>query len=182
MFSAIREGQLFYILEKGENITLKKGVVQGVSQPYPRFNTSFGGNDMIVDITVKTGDELAKFEKLPANLSIANSGNVIVSDSREAMSAEVEGMKRQSEDALNAIPYHEKTLTACDWMLRELNPQFAKEREQEEKIGRLEEKVGGMETTLTDIREMLTIALNANQKKENYEDNRNHGKKERKDE
>ena len=45
-------------------------------------------------------------------------------------------------------------------MLKVLNPQLAKEKAQEEKIGALEEKVTGMEGTLTDIREMLSIALN----------------------
>lgn len=45
-------------------------------------------------------------------------------------------------------------------MLQTLNPQFAKEREQEQKIGLLEEKVTGMEGTLSDIRSMLSKALN----------------------
>ena len=45
-------------------------------------------------------------------------------------------------------------------MLKVLNPQLAKEKAQEEKIGQLEQKVSGMEGTLTDIREMLSKALN----------------------
>ena len=44
-------------------------------------------------------------------------------------------------------------------MLRELNPQLAKEKEQEEKIGVLEQKVSGVENTLTDIKDMLAKAL-----------------------
>jgi hypothetical protein len=55
-------------------------------------------------------------------------------------------------------------------MLRELNPQFAKEKEQEEKIGLLEKKMNGMEGTLSDIREMLNNALGG--KKKGYENNK----------
>lgn len=51
-------------------------------------------------------------------------------------------------------------------MLRELNPSFKKEKEQEEKIGLLEQKMNGMEGTLTDIREMLSLALNKSKKAE----------------
>jgi hypothetical protein len=51
-------------------------------------------------------------------------------------------------------------------MLRELNPSFKKEKEQEEKIGLLEQKMSGMEGTLTDIREMLSLALNKSKKNE----------------
>jgi hypothetical protein len=47
-------------------------------------------------------------------------------------------------------------------MLRELNPQFAKEKEQEEKIGMLEEKMGNIEGTLNDMMGMLSKALGKN--------------------
>lgn len=57
------------------------------------------------------------------------------------------------------MPFHEKVISSCDGILRELNPQLAKEKEQEEKIGVLEQKVSGVENTLTDIKEMLSKAL-----------------------
>ncbi len=103
-----------------------------------------------------------EFKQLPANLSIANFGSsgVVVSESREAMNAEVEAMLRTSEQVLESIPYHESVIASCDDMLKVLNPQLAKEKAQEEKIGALEQKVSGIEGTLTDIREMLSKALN----------------------
>ena len=120
------------------------------------------------DIVVKVGEEEIKFEKLPSNLSIANFGQsgVVVSESKEAMNTEVEGMLRNSKQVIESIPYHEKVVASCDVMLRELNPSFKKEKEQEEKIGLLEQKMNGMEGTLTDIREMLSLALNKSKKNE----------------
>lgn len=172
MFSALRSGSPFYILEKANEPKLKIGSVVSVSQPTPKYSNSFVPNqqfgDMVVDIVVKVADEEFKFEKLPSNLSIANFGQsgVVVSESKEAMNTEVEGMLRASKQILDSIPYHEKVLSECDAILRELNPQFAKEKEQEEKIASLELKVGGMEGKLDQITNMLQIALNTKKKSE----------------
>lgn len=110
---------------------------------------------------MKVGEESIEFKQLPANLSIANFGNngVVVSESREAMNAEVESMLRTSRQALESVPYHENVIASCDSILRELNPQFAKEKEQEEKIGALEQKVSSVENNLLDIKDMLSKAL-----------------------
>lgn len=176
MFSALRQNSLFYILEKSDNPTLKVGNVVSVSNPTPKFSSSYihtaNQYDMVVDVVVKVGDEELKFEKLPSNLSIANFGTsgIVVSESKEAMNAEVEAMLRSSRQIVDSVPYHEKVISACDGMLRELNPQFAKEKEQEEKIGLLEKKMSGMEGTLSDIREMLNNALGG--KKKGYENNK----------
>lgn len=172
MFSSLRQGSLFYILEKSDSPTLKVGNVVSVSQPTPKYNTSFLPNqnafETIVDIVVKVGDEEVKFEKIPSNLSIANFGQngVVVSESKEAMNAEVEAMLRTSRGIIESVPYHEKVIQSCDVMLRELNPQFAKEKEQEEKIGMLEQKMDGMDKTLANISRMLNEALNKPKNKE----------------
>lgn len=172
MFSALRQGSPFYILEKLDEPKLKVGSVVSVSQPTPKYSNSFLANqnftEMVVDVSVKVGEEELKFEKLPSSLSIANFGQngVVVSESKEAMNTEVEGMLRSSRSIIESVPYHEKVVQVCDVMLRELNPQFAKEKEQEEKISVLEQKMVGMEGTLSDIREMLNVALNKPKKNE----------------
>ena len=167
MFSALRQGSPFFILEKADEPKLKIGSVVSVSQPTPKYNNTFIPNqqftEMVVDIVVKVGEEEIKFEKLPSNLSIANFGatGVVVSESKEAMNTEVEGMQ-----IIDSVPYHEKVVASCDVMLRELNPSFKKEKEQEEKIGLLEQKMNGMEGTLSDIKDMLSLALNKTKKTE----------------
>lgn len=163
MFSSLRQGSLFYILEKSDKPKLKIGNVVSVGQPTPKYNTTFIPNqyETLVDVLVKVDDEEVKFEKLPSNMSIANFGQngVVVSESKEAMNAEVEAMLRVSKQAIESIPYHENVINSCDVILRELNPQFAKEKEQEEKIVLLEQKMDGMDKTLTNISKMLNDAL-----------------------
>lgn len=174
MFSGLRQSGIFYILEKGDEMNLKIGQVVSVSNPQPKYNQFGNSNaygvqpEMVVDVKIKIGDETVEFKQLNANASIANSGNVVVSDSREAMSAEIEGMMRNSKHIIESVPYHEKVLLSCDTMLRDLNPNFKKEKEQEEKMSALEGEVTGIKETLTEMMTMLSSALGTskNKKKE----------------
>ena len=164
MFQANRQGNLFYILEKGEELRLKIGQVVSVSNPQPKYGSqfsvpAFGQSEMTVDIRVKVDEETLDFKQLSANSSIANSGNLVVSDSKDAMSAEVEGLLRTSKAILDSIPYHEKMLGACDSVLRELNPSFKKEKEHEEKMSMLEGEVIGIKDTLNEMMGLLSNAL-----------------------
>lgn len=174
MFQGVRQNGLFYILEKGEDLKLRVGQVVSVSNPQPKygqFNTpTFGSQpEMTVDVRVKVDEETMDFKQLNANASIANSGNVVVSDSKDAMSAEVEGLLRTSKAILESVPYHEKMLVSCDNVLRDLNPSFKKEKEQEEKIGALEKKMVGIEGTLNDMMSMLSNALGQSKSKKKEE-------------
>lgn len=171
MFQGLRQGGLFYILDKGEDASLKVGQVVSVSNPQPRYsnfgNPTYGAQpDMVVDVKVKVADEVMEFKQLNANINIANSGNMVVSDSKEAMSAEVEGLMRSSKQIIDSISYHEKVVTSCDAMLRELNPQFAKEKEQEEKIGALEERMGNIDDKLSAMFDLLSDTLGKRKSKE----------------
>ncbi len=168
MFQGLRQGSLFYILEKSDTPVLKTGQVVSVSQPTPKYNTAFApgqqfGMETVVDISVKVGNDTVDFKQLPSSLSIANFGEngVVVSESKEAMSAEVEAMLRTSRQIIDSVDYHKRVIESCDKMLRELNPRFAKEKEQEEKIVSLENKMNGVENTLGDIKEMLSKAIGA---------------------
>lgn len=169
MFQSLRQSNIFYILQKGENPELKVGQVVSVSNPQSKYGQYVPGQvygqntETVVDVSVKVGEETVEFKQLPANLSIANFGanGVVVSESREAMNAEVESMLRISRGVIESVPYHEKVASCCEAILRELNPRLAKEKEQEEKIGALEQKVTGVENTLTDIKDMLARALDS---------------------
>ena len=168
MFQGLRQNGLFYILEKGEDLRLRVGQVVSVSNPQPKygqFNTpTFGTQpEMTVDVRVKVDDETMDFKQLSANASIANSGNVVVSDSKDAMSAEVEGLLRTSKGILDSVPYHEKVIVSCDSILRDLNPTFKKEKEQEEKMV-------GIEDTLGEMMNMLSSALGTPKSKRSKEE------------
>ncbi len=165
MFSGLRQNSLFYVLDKGENPTLRIGQVVSVSNPqtkYPSFNNGFTPQPMesVVDVKVKIGDEEVDFKQLPANGQIANDKSLVVSESKDAMSAEVDAMLRTSRAILESVDYHEKVVKSCEGMLLQLNPQIAKEKEQAEKISKLEGKVSGMEGKLDRMMGLLEKAVN----------------------
>lgn len=166
MFQGLRQNSIFYVLDKSDAPTLKIGQVISVSNPQPKFPTYQPGQfnaqpmETTVDVKVKMQDGEAEFKQLPSNGQIANSGNVVVAESREAMIAEVEAMLRHSREVLASKDYHEKVVASCESMLGVLNPQIAKEKAQEQKISQLESKVCGMEGTLSNIESMLQKALN----------------------
>lgn len=150
MFQGLRNNSLFYVLDKGENPNLRIGQVVSVSNPqtkYPTFNNGFTPQPMetVVDVKVKLGDEEVDFKQLPANGQIANDKNLVVSDNKDAMSAEVDAMLRQSKAILESVDYNKRVVESCEGMLQQLNPQIAKEKEQTEKINKLEGKVSGIE-------------------------------------
>lgn len=167
MFSNLRQGSLFYILQKGEKPELKIGQVISVTNPVPRYNNSYApinqlNHDMIMDVTVKVGDKEMNFKQLPCSQSISTfeTEGIIVSESRDAMNAEVEAMLRTSQQIIDNIPFHESVVASCDSILRELNPRFAKEKEQEEKIDTLEKEICSIKDVLGDVKGMLSKALN----------------------
>lgn len=177
MFSNLRQGSPFYVLRKGETPSISIGSVVSVSAPKAKYNTqSFtppNMMEMVVDVTVRVEDETLNLEQLPSSQSIVNFGQqgMVVSESKEAMVAEVESMKRMSEDVLNKIDYHEKTVAECDKMLKVLNPQYAKEVERDEEMSVLKAEVSEIRTSISNMEGLLAKMLNnANNNKRRNED------------
>lgn len=167
MFSSSRQGNLFYILTKGEKPTVKIGQVDSVSNPvpkYPTYNPATPYNaqpEMLVDVKVKCGEEILEFQKLPANGEIFAYPNAVVSEKKEAIISEIESMLQTSKQIIESVPYHESVVSCCDVMLKDLNPQFAKEKLQEEKIGALEGQVKDIKDDLGDIKNLLLSMKNS---------------------
>ena len=159
MFSGVRQNNLFYILEKENEPKLKIGQVVSVSNPQPQFRQPYGQPAHgFVDVTVKVDGEIMEFKKLPSSSSIADSGKggVIVSDSKEVMNSEVESMLQSSQSILDRIDYHKKVVQNCNQILRVLNPRLAKEKERDDDISNLKNKIGGLEDKMDKILTILS--------------------------
>ena len=160
MFSTLRQNSPIYVLDKKDSPVLKKGIIETVSPQRSRTGSFYGQPmDMIVDIRVNIDGTSQEFKNIPANLSIANDGNIVISETKEAMSTEVDSMLSISKQILESIDYHKDVIEKCEQILKDLNPQFAKDKLQEEKINSLEFRIGGVENTLGDIKDMLSKVL-----------------------
>lgn len=157
MFQGLRQGSIIYVMERNGVPSLKVGQVVSVSNPQPKFGT-FNPNMMqetFVDVTAKIGDETIDLKQLPSSGNFANLNGAFVCDNRDVMSSEVEAILKNSEQIIESVSYHENVILSCKEMFRTLNPQVVKEQERDEKMGMLEQRIGGMEGTLDDIMNML---------------------------
>lgn len=81
---------------------------------------------------MKTANQTLNYNGLPANLEIAdsfsNGENVVVSDNRDAMNAEILNYKQKSVDAINSIDSHKNIVNSCEEILNSLNPEYAEKK------------------------------------------------------
>lgn len=165
MFGTLRAGSLLYILNKGEEPSLKVGQVLSVTPPRAKVNSQFMPNPMqaehVVDITVKVGDDTKTFSNVSTNLSIVDTGanSYVISDDKNAIINEVEALGAISQNALNSIPYHKKVVAACKQWMVELNPNLKKEADRDEEMIRMKNELSDMKNTMSEMRNLLKSAI-----------------------
>lgn len=153
MFSALRQGSVVYILEKGENPVLKVGQVVSITQP--NYSSNFLMNGSTIDINVKVNNQNMDFKNVPASQSVVNYNNAVITETKELMSNEVDNMLQSSRSIVDSVTYHNNIITSCESILKELNPRFAKEKERDEDINNLKDKMGGIESKMDKILVLL---------------------------
>ena len=153
MFSALRQGSVVYILEKGENPVLKVGQVVSITQP--NYSSNFLMNGSTIDINVKVNNQNMDFKNVPSSQSVANYNNAVITETKELMSNEVDNMLQNSRSIVDSVTYHNNIITSCESILKELNTRFAKEKERDEDINNLKDKMGGIESKMDKILGLL---------------------------
>lgn len=71
------------------------------------------------------------------------------------MVSEIDSMLRNSKNIIESVDHHKKIVAACEKMLIELNPSYAKEQERDVAIEDLTAKVNGMESKFDSIENVL---------------------------
>lgn len=157
MFSALRQNNSIYILDKGAEPCLEIGMVVSATPKMGTYQNAFNNT---VDIKVKVGEVTKEFNQLPANMSKTYYNNsIVVTSDKESMLQEVEAFIRNSQQVIESLPYHEKVVSSGEAMLAQLNPQIAKDKANEEKITQLENKVSNIDSRLGTMMDMLSKAL-----------------------
>lgn len=145
MFQSLRPNNTVYILHKENRPTMETGSVVSVSIPTPKYQVPpmFGQQqEMVVDLIVKVNNQDITYQKIPASADIADFGTgIVISDSREAMNAEVLSLKGKSIDTINSIDYHKGVIEGCDIILSGLNPEYAERQHQQTEIENLKTQV-----------------------------------------
>jgi predicted RNase H-like nuclease (RuvC/YqgF family) len=138
---------------------LEVGSVISVSMPTPKYPVPqvFGQpQEMVVDIVVKVNNQDVTYQKLPANLDIADFGTngIVVADNKLAMNSEIMSLKQKSVDALNNMDFHQQVILNCDKMLSDLNPEFAEKQQQQAEINELKTQVSDLTRNISNLMQM----------------------------
>lgn len=159
MFSALRQGNIVYILDKTDGLTLKKAQVISNSMSNMVYNVN---PNSVLTLTLDINGETKEFNNIPAMQSSINynNGKLMIIDNQELASTEVENIVKSSRDILENTEYYEKLVTDGEEALKLLNPQFAKDKARDDEITALKQQVGGMETKLDAIIGLLNKSGN----------------------
>ena len=164
MFQNLRAGNTIYVLNKENGLSLEKGTIVNVSLPVPNYPlaTTFGNQEMLVDVIVKINNQEITYQKLPANSDIADFGNtgIVLSASKEAINSEIISLKTKSEDIINSVDYHKNIINDCDKLLSELNPDFAERQKQQDEIKMLKEQISSVAESVSTLISELRKAKN----------------------
>ena len=164
MFQNLRVGNTIYVLNKENGLSLEKGTLVNVSLPVPKYSlaTTFGNQEMLVDVIAKINNQEITYQKLPANSDIADFGNtgIVLSASKEAINSEIVSLKTKSEDIINSVDYHKNIINDCDKLLSELNPDFAERQKQQDEIKMLKEQISSVAESVSTLISELRKAKN----------------------
>lgn len=159
MFSALRQGNIVYIIDKTDGLTLKKGQVISNSATNMPYNLN---PNSLLTITIEIEGQTKEFNNIPAMQSSINynNGKLIIIDNQELASTEIENIVKSSKEILDNREYYEKLITDGEEALKLINPQFAKDKARDDEFNALKEQVGGMENKLNTIIDLLNKSGN----------------------
>ena len=148
MFSALSQGSSIYLLDKTSGLKYSVGEVIGVSQP--KYNGT-------LDLKVRIGNSVEEFNNLPSinNVVTYNGGKLVISETRQGIQTEVESLLHNSRQILNNIDTYKQNVVDCEEILKELNPQFAKDKERDDRLSNLENRFDGVESKLDKIFDLI---------------------------
>lgn len=161
MFSGLHQNSTLYVLDKSEEPKVVMGYIERVSAPHPMYQNynpavSFGANlQTVVDIVVKIGNERKEFVGVPSTAVIHSYGDYVLSESKDSMIQEVTAMLQNSKSIVANVDQHKSNITACEKILKELNPVYAKEQERDEAIDNISGRMDRIEDILARLENRL---------------------------
>ena len=163
MFSGLRQGAALYVLDKTKEPKVVTGYVERVSAPHPLYQNynptvSFGANlQTAVDIVVKMDDDRKEFVGIPSTATIHSYGDYVLTESKDNMIQEVTAMLQNSKSVLANVEQHKSNIEACESILKELNPIYAKETERDEAIENIQGRMNRIEDILARLESKLSM-------------------------
>ena len=154
MFSALNQGSLVYILDKTDGVKFKIGEIVGTT--VPQF--AVDGSGMVMKLSVKINGNVAEYNNVPSAATIVsyNNGKFIIAETKQSIQSEVESTLHNANYIIEHIEDYKSQITQCENVLKELNPQYAKDKARDEEIANIKSEVAGMNTNIDKILAAVT--------------------------
>ena len=154
MFSALNQGSLVYILDKTDGVKFKIGEIVGTT--VPQF--AVDGSGMVMKLSIKVNGNVAEYNNVPSAATIVsyNNGKFIIAETKQSIQSEVESTLHNANYIIEHIEDYKSQITQCENVLKELNPQYAKDKARDEEIANIKSEVAGMKTNIDKILAAVT--------------------------
>lgn len=154
MFSALNQGSLVYILDKTDGVKFKIGEIVGTT--VPQF--AIDGSGMVMKLSIKINGNVAEYNNVPSAATIVsyNNSKFIIAETKQSIQSEVESTLHNANYIIEHIEDYKSQITQCENVLKELNPQYAKDKARDEEIANIKSEVAGMKTNIDKILAAVT--------------------------
>lgn len=155
MFSALNQNSHIYILDKTDGVKFKIGEILGTSIP---IYATDGSNQMIMNIKVRVDGNVIDYNNVPSNNSIVtyNNGKIIICETKQGLQSEVESTLQHANYIIEHVEDYKTQVTDCETVLKELNPQYAKDKARDEEIADIKSEVAGIKDDISKILAAVT--------------------------
>ena len=158
MFSALNQGSFVYILDKTKGIKFKIGEVIGTANPNQNNYSVNQIPKQPINLKVKVEDTVYDFNAISSSASLVtyDNGRFIISETKQGLQSEVYAILQNRKNIIENIPQYKNDIVECETVLKDLNPEFAKDKERDERIDSLSTQVTNMQSTLDKIVNLIS--------------------------
>lgn len=158
MFSALNQGSFVYILDKTKGIKFKIGEVIGVTNINQNNYPVNQIPNQPINLKVKVEDTVYDFNAISSSASLVtyDNGKFIISETKQGLQSEVYAILQNRKNIIENIPQYKNDIVECETVLKDLNPEFAKDKERDERIDSLSTQVTNMQSTLDKIVNLIS--------------------------
>lgn len=150
MFSALSQGSLVYILDKTKDIDFKIGEIVGTTVP----QYAIDGSGMVMNLTIKVNDERVDYKNVPSNANSVsyNNGKLIIAETKQTIQSEIESTLHNATYIVEHVEDYKNQITQCEQVLKDLNPQYAKDKARDEEITGIKIQINDVQSQVAGLR------------------------------
>lgn len=91
----------------------------------------------------------------PESHSVTYAGHLVLSTEKSGLTSEVEAQKANAEQVLASASKAQNIIDKAPSLLAELNPMYKEKQETEQRFGKIEKSISGMEELMKKQQEMM---------------------------